>query len=295
MRSMQRKRRFKRLGYFLGVLVLAYLGVCWYLSSEYLSPPRGPSAMTPPFVNEVIIPTRGGSNPTWVTKNFDAAPVVVVLAFGNGGIRGSFTELTHDLVAQGFAAVTPCMPGQDASPEKTIGFGLAEARTLEDTVAWVRSNRADHPKVVLYGVSMGGAACWLATSDNPPVDGIITESAYAELAPTVDQFFNRSIPGGSVVFRPVVWIAQWRSGLRVSDINPVRNAESWHGRPALVIQAGEDDLVNPKQWEQLVQATGGEYWLVSGAKHAGCYEHDPKAYVSRIAGFLSRQVQALAK
>ena len=269
--------------------MLAYFALCWYLAGEYLSPPRIPAALTPPFVDDVNVATHGGSNPTWVTKNFDTAPAVVVLAFGNGGIRGSFTELTHDLVAKGFAAVTPCMPGQDASPEKTIGFGRAEARTLEDTVAWVRSKRPDHPKVVLYGVSMGGAACWLAAGDHPPVDGIITESAYAELAPTVDQFFNRSMPGGSVLFRPVVWIAQWRSGLRVSDVNPVQSADSWRGRPALVIHAGDDDLVNPKQGEQLARATGAEYWLVPGAKHAGCYERDPKEYVSRIVRFLSEQ------
>lgn len=282
---MRRKRRFKRLGYFLGGLALAYFALCWYLAGEYLSPPRIAGGITPSWVNDVNIETHGGANPTWVTKKFDTAPVVFVLAFGNGGIRGSFTELTHDLVAKGFAAVTPCMPGQDASPEKTIGFGRAEARTLEDTVAWVRSKRPDHPKIVLYGVSMGGAACWLTASDNTPVDGIVTESAYAELAPTVAQFFNRAMPGGNAFFRPVVWIAQWRSGLRVSDVNPVRSAEAWRGRPALVIHAADDDLVSPKQGEQLAAATGAEYWLVAGAKHAQCYEKDPKAYVARLVAF----------
>jgi len=285
---MQRKRRFKRLGYFLGGLALAYLALCWYLAGQYLSPPRIGGVLAPPFVNEVTINTTGGANPTWVTKNFDTAPVVFVLAFGNGGIRGSFTDLTHDLIAKGYAVVIPCMPGQDASPEKRIGFGRAEARTLEDTLAWVRAKRQDHPKVVLYGVSMGGAACWLTASDNPPVEGIITESAYAELAPTVAQFFNRAMPGGNFFFRPVVWIAQWRSGLRVSDINPVQNARAWRGRPALVIQAADDDLVNPKQGERLAAATAADYWLVAGAKHAECYEHHPKEYVARLVNFVRR-------
>ncbi|MHB8637472.1 MAG: alpha/beta hydrolase [Fimbriimonadaceae bacterium] len=283
---MQRKRRFKRLGYFLGGAFLVYVAICWYLAGQYLSPPRVTGLLTPPFDHDVTVSTRGGPNPTWVTNNFDKAPVVFVLAFGNGGIRGSFTGLSHDLMQKGFAAVTPCMPGQDASPEKTIGFGRAEARTLEDTVAWVRANRKDQPKVVLLGVSMGGAACWLTVGQEPAVDAIVTESAYVELAPTVEQFFNRTLPGGSFLFRPVVWIAQWRSGLRVGDINPVQSAAAWRGRPALVIQAADDDLVNPKQGEQLAEATGAQYWLVAGAKHAGCYDVDPKAYVARLATFV---------
>jgi fermentation-respiration switch protein FrsA (DUF1100 family) len=276
------------LGYFLGGTFLAYVALCWYLAGQYLSPPRNGSAMTPPFVDDVTIQTRGGANPTWVTKNFDSAPVVFILAFGNGGIRGSFTALTDDLMKKGFASVTPCMPGQDASPEKSIGFGLAESRALEDTVAWVRLKRQDHPKIVLLGVSMGGAACWLTVGDKPPVDGIITESAYAELGPTVAQFFNRAVPGGNLFFRPVVWFAEWRSGLRVGDIKPVRAAAEWRGRPALIIQAAVDDLVSPNQGEQLAKATGAEYWLVTGASHAGCYEHDPKAYVERLVEFVAR-------
>ncbi|GEM_PF-669298 len=283
---MRRKRRFRRLVYFVVGLFLAYIAVCWYLSGQYLSPPREAAGPLPDFDNDAMIETKGGPNPTWVSKNIDSAPVVFVMAYGNGGVRSSFSDLARDLIAHGYATVVPCMPGQDASPEPRIGFGVTESRTLLDTVRWVRSKRPDHPKVILYGVSMGGAASWLSVVSDPPVDGIVTESAYAELAPTVEQFFNRSLPGGSVIFRPVVWFAQWRSGRRVVDVVPARPAMLWQGRPALIIQAGDDRLVLPKQGEELAGVTGGEYWLIPGAVHANCYEHDPKAYVGRLVEFV---------
>lgn len=265
--------------------MIAYFALCWVLASQYLSPPRHHAAVIPQFMDDVVVKTRGGDNPTWVTKNFASATTVYVLAFGNGGIRGSFTSLALDLNKHGDAVVIPCMPGQDASPEPTIGFGNAEARTIEDTVAWVRASRPDRPKVILLGVSMGGAASWIAAGMSLAVDGIVSESAYAHLVVTVSQFFNRAIPGGNLLFRPVVWIAQWRSGLRVADINPAVQAAHWKGKPALIIHAGDDNLVSLDQGDELAAATGGEHWVVSGAAHAGCYEHDPKAYVERLVAF----------
>ncbi len=285
MQLTQRKRRFRRLIYFLVGLLLGYLCLCWVLSSNYLSPARADSGIMPPYEREVMIGTKGGMNPTWVSKKLDSAKVIFVLGFGNGGVRGSFTELTADLDKAGIACVVPCMPGQDASPERRIGFGDAEAQVLTDTVAWVRSQRKDHPRVILLGVSMGGAASWLSVDKGVQADGIVTESGYAELGPTVNQFFNRTMPLGAIVFRPVVWFAEARSGIRVGNVKPVLSAAHWSGKPALIIQAGVDDLVSPSQGEALRDATGGEYWLVAGAHHAGCYEHDPKAYVDRLVKF----------
>jgi alpha-beta hydrolase superfamily lysophospholipase len=222
-----------------------------------------------------------------VSKKLDSAKVIFVLGFGNGGVRGSFSELTADLDKLGISCVVPCMPGQDASPEPHIGFGDAEAQVLTDTVAWVREHRADHPKVVLLGVSMGGAAAWLSVDKGVQADGIVTESGYAELAPTVWQFFNRRMKGGAILFRPVVWIAEARSGIRVASVKPVLSAARWH-KPALIIQAGDDNLVSPSQGEELVAATHGQYWLVAGAEHAGCYEHDAKTYVDRLVEFADK-------
>jgi hypothetical protein len=197
----------------------------------------------------------------------------------------------ESLQKAGFGAMVPAMPGQDQSPEPNVGFGVSEARTIVDAVKWVRANHPGPVKIVLMGVSMGGAATWLASAIDPSVDAVITEGAYADFPSAMNQFFNRALPGGSILFRPVVWFAGLRSGVRPSLIRPVLAAAKWNGRPALVIQAGEDNLILRENADQLAAASGAELWVVPGATHAGCESTDPADYERRVVEMGRRLLQ----
>ena len=97
-------------------------------------------AVRPPWVAEVLIPTKHGEDPAWVTPEFATKPksVVFVLVHGYGGSRDTWAEEMRNFPKEGWSAVAPCMPGQDASPEPEVGFGKREAETVLDTVRWVR-------------------------------------------------------------------------------------------------------------------------------------------------------------
>lgn len=282
---MQRKRLFRFVVIIVVGVVAAYLWLCWLLSAIYLSPGRSEAGPAPAGLQDAAFESGGFRVPAWVSPNVETASLVYVLAHGYGGNRARWEPEMRSLERAGFGSIAPAMPGQDASPEPRVGFGITEARTLVDAVKWVRAHHHGPVKIVLMGVSMGGAACWLASEKDPSVDGIITEGAYAEFPAAMSQFFNRRIPLGAILLRPVIWMTTWRSGVKPADIMPVRAAAKWLGRPALVIQAGADDLILRHQANELEKASGAQFWMVPGASHANASGTDPIGYERRTLEF----------
>lgn len=282
----RRRRKSRNVVYILAIALGLYLFVCYSAARSYISPLRV-RATKPEWVSEVEIPTAAGPDPTWATPGLAAGkggPVVFVLAHGYGGSRQTWSDLMRDLPKHGIEAIAPSMPGQDASPDKTVGFSLKESDVILDAVKWVRARYAKPPKVVLMGLSMGGAATWIASAKDPTVDGVITDSAYARFDEAMNQFFERKLRGGSMLFAPVIWMAKGMTGLQPEKVVPLESAAKWK-KPALVIQGDADTLIVPSHAERLAKASKAQLWIVPGAEHAQCYDADPTAYLDHLVRF----------
>lgn len=278
-----RRRPLRRVLTFLLVFALVYVGACAFLAHGYLSPLRH-IPERPTTLGEVRLP---GGIPAWATKNLakdHPSPVVFVLAHGYGGTRDSWGHLMDDLQKRGIDAIAPAMPGQDASPAPQVGFGFKEADTMVAAASWIRA-RAPGTKIVYAGVSMGGAAAWLASEKDPTAAGVVTEGAYARFDEAMNNWFERKAPGASVYLAPVVWIASAMSGLNPKDVVPLHAAEKWKGKPALVIQAAEDTLIPMSHAERLAKASGAPLWIVPGATHSKCFEVARPEYLRRLVAF----------
>lgn len=288
MRLQRQKPPLRRMFIYLGVLAGVYGLGCYRLADNYLSPGRSRVAKPREF-SDVEVPTAKGLTPAWITPDFAQRETLFVFAHGYGGDRDTWTLTMQQLNARGYACLAPAMPGQDASPDNTVGFGTKEAQVLVDSVRWAREQFGQKkPKIVLVGLSMGGAAAWLASELEPSVDGVVTEGAYADFNSTISRFFDRRLPGSSVYLRPVVWIAQARSGINPISIRPELAAEKWKGRPALVIQGEHDQLIDLDHAERLVTASGADLWIVPSATHAECQHVASTEYVERLVAFASR-------
>jgi len=273
--------------WFTGVLVVVYLLGTFLAARGYLRPIRW-VPVTPIWVEEVKIPTSAGPNPAWVTLELTKKPheVVFVLAHGYGGNRQTWSGLMREFGPLGWSAVAPCMPGQDASPAPEVGFGKKEAETIVETVAWVRKV-APRSKVVLMGLSMGGAASWLASEADPSVDAVVTDAAFARFDEAMNAFLSLRVKGGDVILHPVVWFARGMSGLDPTSIVPLDSALKWR-KPALVIQGADDTLVAPSHAQRLAAASGAELWMVPGAHHAQCFEVDSRGYLRHLEELVKR-------
>ncbi|MEZ0325364.1 MAG: alpha/beta hydrolase [Fimbriimonas sp.] len=272
-------------GFFFGF----YLALCVYLAGWYLCPGRT-QPMRPRELQEVQIPTGKLNTPAWSTRNLandHPSKTVFVFAHGYGGDRGHWTRVVRDLEKKGYDSVIPALPGQDQSPYSRVGFGREEAKVLQQTFDWVRRGNPK-PKIIVVGVSMGGAAAWLSSELDPTIDGVVTEGAYARFAPAMSHWLDQALPYGSITLRPVVWIASARSGIDPASINPEDAARKWKGRPALVMQAGDDRLIEKWHAVRLAEAAGCELTEVPGAVHAGCCDQLGERYADLLAHFAER-------
>lgn len=274
---MRRKRRWRRVLYFFLGLFLAYGAVCYYLASQYVRPG---------IANEGPLPAGFTTEKDlWVSDHLSDKKAVFVLAHGYGGTQSGWSQLAVELTARGYGVVIPAFPGHDDKTGETCGFGIKESQIVVDTVAWIRQQskiQNQKPKIILLGVSMGGAACWLATEKDPTIDAIVTEGCFARLQPATDRWFNRKAPGASVYLRPVIWFASNLSGVNPADINPIEAAKKWKGKPCLVIHGENDNLFAAQDGMALAEASGTDLWIVPGASHAHCAEAAPQEYLKRI-------------
>jgi pimeloyl-ACP methyl ester carboxylesterase len=271
--------------YFVLGLALAYcLGVFW-LARIYIHP--GTSvAPTPKGLTDVSLPLSPYSVPLWVSKGLTGKPpkskTVFILVHGYGGDRSSWKDTAHDLMAKGYEVVLPEMPGHGANPDPTCGFGIKESKIVLATIRWSREQMKDDPKIILVGLSMGGAACWLASQQDPTVSAVITEGSLTHLEQTTDRWFEKILPGGSLLFTPVKKLATRMAHVDLDAVDVVGAAKAWHGRPSLVIQGDEDRLISMEDAKELSKALGCELWIVPGARHAHCYRLARKTYLNKL-------------
>jgi pimeloyl-ACP methyl ester carboxylesterase len=219
-------------------------------------------------------------SPVWVIGP-KSATGAFVMCHGYGGSRYTWVDAAMRLSEQGFRCYIPSMPGHGSSPVSEVGFGTSESVLASQVAAKAREETGG--PVVGVGVSMGGAAILLACERNPAVfDAICAESAFASLPDATNAFLDRALPGGSVTFAPVRWIAERRSGLRSRDIQPIRGAIAIKGKPALIMHGTGDRLFPIQFSEEIAEAVGADLWRVPDARHAYCYDVATEEYLGRL-------------
>lgn len=265
--------------WFLVSAVGLYLGLTWLFAHKYLHP-GGKIPLPPPELVEAAI----AGVPTWVSPHWERAPVVIVLAHGYGGSRASWGGIGPQLAAKGFGVVIPAMPGQEASPAPMVGFGLAETDLVVEVAAVVRRENPS-ARLVLMGVSLGGAACWMA-ADRARPDAIISESVFANLTDGITGFFADIFKVGAYALRPAIKLAEWRTGLDPRDVRPIDHAPRWKG-PALLLIAGNDPICPPRVVEQYQEAVPhADVVVFPDARHARAYLANPERYMASVFSFL---------
>jgi pimeloyl-ACP methyl ester carboxylesterase len=294
MRLMLRKPRWLKLVYFVVGFLGAYFFGCYLLARNYLSPSRV-TVKKPSMASAVAIANGQYAIPLWCTPRLAAghpgAQTVFILVHGYGGTRAGWADMFEDLNRDGFEVAMPAMPGHEENTDPTSGFGLKEAEVVAQTSVWVRHQYRSKPKIILVGVSMGGAACWLASEAHPDVaDAIVTEGSFAHLNAAIDGWFDMALPAGKTILSPVRWFATRMSNIQPQNVNPVEGARKWKGKPALVINGAEDALMKRPVAEELAQAAGCELWIVPGATHAHCYDVARAQYHERLVT-LARALQ----
>lgn len=295
MRSKQPKPRWRRALNFLLLLGSSYLLMCFGLAKLYVSPIRSDPPTVRSF-SRVVLPS---GEPIWVSSGLlDGHPngkVLYIMSHGLGGDIGHWSQLAKPLVEKGYDVILTEMSAHGDSPDRYCGFGTTESDMIVEATRWADEKYAVRPHTILVGVSLGGAASWLAAEKAPHIfDAIVSEGAFTHLNEVSDNFFDRRMRGGRIIFWPVKFFASKISGVDPGSVNPIEAAKNWR-KPTLVIQCGEDDLMKPAYAEEFAKASGGELWTIPKASHANGCVVASQEYFKRLVGMANLLTGAKAR
>jgi pimeloyl-ACP methyl ester carboxylesterase len=165
-------------------------------------------------------------------------------------------------------------------------FGAKEQNDVEAAVDYARDRSPG--RVVLWGVSLGGASVVLAAAKDPAVAGVICDSSYRSLADTVRhhlqlvrhwRWWLRLVPTWPVAELTLFWMGE-RGGFDPASIDIVAAAHRLAGRPALFVANSEDPRM-PKQIAFDLKAAVGDQaqvLIVPGRSHGGAWRDGTAAY-----------------
>ncbi len=170
-------------------------------------------------------------------------------------------------------------------------FCTYSARERKDLLAMILDSRQRWPDMSLLGLhgeSLGAAASVAVLEEKPPVDFVVADCGFSEIAGVLKGGMRgMHIPGFMTGLMSVC--AKLRSGYSYNDMRPVDSLKD-NQVPILFIHGENDTFVLPENSEKMKEATRGyaELHLIPGAGHADSVLTAPNAYREIVSSFLEK-------
>lgn len=204
------------------------------------------------------------------------------------------------LAENGYSSLLIEMRSHGKSEGNKICLGTKEYLDTRAGVEYIRSRGEykDLPLIV-FGVSMGGAAAVNSMGEIPELDGLISVSAFSS-APDIfcDSMVNMGFPEfAAEIEKPFVKLYMgFEFGFGNLRINPLDEIKKLDGRPALLMHSTDDSQVPYKSFERLQKAASGQVdtFIREGDYHFICrdeYFDEPwkdEEYAGAILAFLKK-------
>ena len=219
------------------------------------------------------------------------SPVAVVLLFhGYAASKDSLLPTAAALRDLGAASLLVDFYGSGDSTGSGTSIGVREAHDVAASLVLARERWPDS-RVVLYGISMGGAAILRAVAvEAVAPDAIIVESVFDRLVNAAGMRFTAmGLPPRPLADRLLFWGGRhW--GFDAFSHNPSDYARSVYC-PALLIFGDSDARVGKDQAVAIHQNLTGSKSLViiPGMGHQTAITAAPETWNREVAAFLSAQ------
>ncbi|MBS1706618.1 MAG: alpha/beta fold hydrolase [Armatimonadetes bacterium] len=273
------------LGLYLAILCgAAYISVHPYRIPYFESP----GSLGAPQ-ESVSIPSRGGALlPGWWCEGEPDRPVVI-LCHGYMMNRSEPASVAYWFWKQGCSTLNFDFPAHGRSPGKRSGLGYPERKDVLAAVEWVRS-RSPEARVILWGSSMGAAACsFAAAEDSRNIVGLILDSAFSRLLDATDGWWH--FIGGrwlAVLLKPLRLFSRWILGYSPS-VADVGEALAKIHVPVLLIHGESDTLAVPDQARRnqgcMTNTESSLEWF-AGCNHSEARWLHPEKYRTILARYL---------
>lgn len=228
-------------------------------------------------------------------------PDGALVLHGFTGNPGSMRGVAEALASAGFHVEMPLLPGHGTTVEEMIPTGWADwSGAAEDAyrALAVRSRR-----VVVVGLSMGGALTLWLGAEHPEIAGLVcinpaTQTQPAEVIEMVRGMIDagsETMPAiGSDIAEPGVTEASYDAtplrplvSFLVDGMAPLQERYPAMRQPLLLLSSPQDHVVEPAQGDFLAATYGGEVTRVSldRSYHVATMDYDKGLVEERTVAF----------
>ncbi len=218
----------------------------------------------------------------------------VVMAHGLNRTRVEMVKKVPFVHERGWNALLLDLRHHGESGGEATTFGVREKEDVRAAADLARERSAG--PLVLWGVSLGGAAVVLAAADDPRVAGIICDSSFRNLRDTVThhirlfrswRWWLRVVPAWPVTDEVLFWMGR-KGGFDTDAADVLVAAARLGDRPALFVANSEDRRMPKEIAFELAAAAGpaAEVLIVPGRSHGGAWRDGGAAYETAAAAVL---------
>jgi hypothetical protein len=195
-------------------------------------------------------------------------------------------QAVHQL---GYATLLVDFYGSGGSSGVGTTIGVKEANDVAATVEYIRRIWPQR-KIILYGISMGGAAVLRAIAANgAEPDAIIIEATFDSLLNTgKNRFRAMGLPGSPFAEMLLFW-GSVQNGFNMFSHNPVEYARTIK-HPALVLHGEKDERATFEQARSIAEAMAGNAHFIAYPEvpHMPIVEARPGDWTRDVAAFLEQ-------
>lgn len=212
----------------------------------------------------------------------------------NKDAMAAYATLFHRL---GYNALLPDARGQGQSQGKYIGYGWVEKADVKKWIKRVVSQNGPQSRIVVFGVSMGGATAMMTSGEKLPgqVKAFIEDCGYTDVKDEIEHeaqaLYHMPVVPRFPLIETLSLINRLRVGYFLKDGSSIKQLQK-NKRPILFIHGAKDTFVPTNMVYANYRADHGpkELWVVPGAKHAASFATHPHAYREHVAAFLKKYV-----
>ncbi len=218
-----------------------------------------------------------------------------LVAHGYRGDAESMAAYGARFYELGYNVLLPDLRGCGKSEGDTLGLGWVERKDIAAWCNYLVKQRED-AKVVLFGLSTGGAAALLSVQSGLPkqVSAIIADSSYAELQTLFRHQIKKTLrlPAQPLLTFLSNMVSAKAAYSVMTDGSVVKSVEQAH-LPILFLGGSADDTLPPNTVQSLYDShpsEQNELCLIEGAGHNAAALTDSDTYWQTVSDFLSKNI-----
>ncbi len=251
---------------------------------------QGPEGCPLPYEDVAVTTADGLHLVGWYVPSQNGA--VVMAQHGYKIDRTDMVTQTQVLCRHGYGVLLTTVRAHDESEGELISFGHREMADLDAWYQYLLTREdVDPDRIGALGNSMGGSLVIQYAAQNEGIRAVVAHSAFSSLDDTVAKSIQVFTGLPPFPFAPlIVFWAEREADFRTAEISAKTSIRDMCGRPVLLMQGGQDDVVSVESGAWLYEAAcePKELWFEPGLKHCGFEQLLPLEYEKRVVGFYDR-------